>query len=255
MQRRSESRVENRVWLGVLVCNGERRREMNDPSLWAIIPGGMGEKHPPSIPHQTLFWLSGRSRCCRVRTKAPLQTTRIFLQVDPRCMIQYLHWYHEPDYGEKRLLKTGRNANDPYMHTIDKVLTNKIMSFVWSPVNARSWHLQVMHHHFGRYVCVIANVVGESQCSAYLMMRDGAMTRSSHGVVWTILMSSIVILWSQTLSWKICARSPAPPLSRAQVFYGIVRSDAIPLLRGIARLCQMTLANVLIEWWEVFCPE
>ena len=33
-------------------------------------------------------------------------------------MIQYLHWYHEDIYGEKRLLKTSKNSNDPYLHTI-----------------------------------------------------------------------------------------------------------------------------------------
>ena len=33
-------------------------------------------------------------------------------------MIQYLHWYHEDIYGEKKLLKTSKNSNDPYLHTI-----------------------------------------------------------------------------------------------------------------------------------------
>ena len=41
------------------------------------------------------------------------------MQVDPRCHIQSLHWYHESPSGESKLLKTGRNATEPYMHTID----------------------------------------------------------------------------------------------------------------------------------------
>jgi hypothetical protein len=41
--------------------------------------------------------------------------------VDTRCVIQYLHWYHEDIYGEKRLLKTSKNSNDPYLHTIKGV--------------------------------------------------------------------------------------------------------------------------------------
>ena len=36
-------------------------------------------------------------------------------------MIQYLHWYHEDIYGEKRLLKTSKNSNDPYLHTIRRL--------------------------------------------------------------------------------------------------------------------------------------
>merc|ERR1712038_737724 len=26
-------------------------------------------------------------------------------QVDPQCIIQFVHWYHEPEIGEKRLIK------------------------------------------------------------------------------------------------------------------------------------------------------
>eukprot|EP00094_Tigriopus_californicus_P010477 TCALIF_10106-PA protein Name:"Similar to Otop2 Otopetrin-2 (Mus musculus)" AED:0.10 eAED:0.10 QI:20/0.5/0.22/1/0.37/0.22/9/0/754 len=65
-------------------------------------------------------------------------------QVDPRCVIQYLHWYHEPMVGDKRLLKTGKSSNDPYVQTINRV----------------------EEHNFGRYICVIANVAGETECSA-----------------------------------------------------------------------------------------
>ena len=72
--------------------------------------------------------------------------------MDPQCIIQYLHWYHESESGEKRLIKTGRNATEPYMHVIEEVL----------------------EEDFGRYYCVIKNVVGKSECSAYLAIKNSS---------------------------------------------------------------------------------
>ena len=34
--------------------------------------------------------------------------------------MQYLYWFHERG-GRKRLIKTGRNATEPYVHEIDEV--------------------------------------------------------------------------------------------------------------------------------------
>ena len=45
--------------------------------------------------------------------------------MDPQCIIQYVHWYHEPETGEKRLIKTGRNSSEPYSHVIEEVLEAK----------------------------------------------------------------------------------------------------------------------------------
>jgi len=74
-------------------------------------------------------------------------------QVDPQCLIQYIHWYHESaETGVKRLLKTGRNATEPYVHVINTVL----------------------QQDFGRYYCVIKNVVGKSECSAFLAIKNTA---------------------------------------------------------------------------------
>ena len=110
-------------------------------------------------------------------------------------MVQYLNWYHEPEmvvhdsssnsaggssigYGERRLLKTGIGSNDPYMHTIDAV----------------------MHSDFGRYACVIANVMGERECSAYLTIRSGAMVvrGSSISMVFalSLLLSLVLYFWN-----------------------------------------------------------
>ena len=92
--------------------------------------------------------------------RLPSKLSFVLLQVDPQCVIQYVHWYHEPETGEKRLIKTGRNSTEPYSHVIEEVL----------------------EADFGRYYCLIANVMGETECSAYLSIRSSA----------TILLSSYI---------------------------------------------------------------
>merc|ERR1719189_3352928 len=85
-------------------------------------------------------------------TVYPGGTATFNCQVDPRCHIQYLYWYHETPNGVKRLLKTGRNATEPYMHTI----------------------YSAGDQHQGRYLCIINNVMGENECSAFLIIRNSA---------------------------------------------------------------------------------
>lgn len=95
-------------------------------------------------------------------------------QVDPRCVIQYLHWYHEPLVGDKRLLKTGKSSNDPYVHTINRV----------------------EEHNFGRYMCVIANVAGETECSAFLAIRSSV---GSFSVSFSLFLGCVLILSISTM--------------------------------------------------------
>lgn len=62
-----------------------------------------------------------RERICK-KNNHFLLSRLLSLQVDPRCVIQYLHWYHEDAAtGEVRMLKTSKNSNDPYVHTIERV--------------------------------------------------------------------------------------------------------------------------------------
>ena len=76
--------------------------------------------------------------------------------MDPQCIIQFVHWYHEPETGEKRLIKTGRNSSEPYSHVIEEVL----------------------EADFGRYYCLIKNVMGETECTAYLSIKSRASISS-----------------------------------------------------------------------------
>jgi len=93
-------------------------------------------------------------------------------QVDPRCHIQSLHWYHESPLGESKLLKTGRNATEPYMHTIDSAFDQ----------------------HQGRYYCRIENVMGINECSAFLIIRNSAMSQQRFSVVFPLL-TGLLLLW------------------------------------------------------------
>lgn len=71
-------------------------------------------------------------------------------QVDVRCHIQSLYWYHENLSGEKRLIQTARNSTEPYMYTIN----------------------QATDLHRGRYFCIINNVMGQNECSAHLVLQN-----------------------------------------------------------------------------------
>ena len=97
----------------------------------------------------------------------------MFLQVDPRCHIQSLHWYHESPLGESKLLKTGRNATEPYMHTIDSAFDQ----------------------HQGRYYCRIENVMGINECSAFLIIRNSAMMSQQQCLVVFPLLTGLLLLW------------------------------------------------------------
>ena len=74
--------------------------------------------------------------------------------------------------GERRLIKTGKSAADPYMHTI----------------------YSVKHGDFGKYVCVIENVVGRRECSAYLSIRSGAEGRRASALAALVLVVLMVVV-------------------------------------------------------------
>lgn len=80
---------------------------------------------------------------------------------------------------ERRLVKTGKSSNDPYVHTIDSV----------------------MHEDLGKYVCVIANVIGERECSAYVTIRNGVNRVSSESLFGVVILAFGVSLIRRY--WKI----------------------------------------------------
>ena len=119
-----------------------------------------------------LVWFLGQ--CANYKNIQSSRKLRItywfFLQVDPRCHIQYLYWYHETPQGERRLLKTGRNATEPYVHTI----------------------LSADDRHQGRYYCIINNVMGQNECSAFLIIRNSSPKITTSFSVLNLL---LIIVW------------------------------------------------------------
>lgn len=71
--------------------------------------------------------------------------------------------------GVRYHLKSGRTADEPYMHTIH----------------------EVVDRHLGKYVCEIANVMGRSECGAFLAKTDGA---SGMVTPWTALLLPMAML-------------------------------------------------------------
>ncbi len=85
--------------------------------------------------------------------------------MDPRCVLQYMRWYHEPLdgplAGQRIKLKGARSGGEPYVHTIGAV----------------------RRKHLGRYTCEIKNVMGVTECSAHLAITSGAP--GSFGIIKT----------------------------------------------------------------------
>lgn len=100
-------------------------------------------------------------------------------QVDPRCVIQYMRWYHEPldgpMAGERVQIKAARTGGEPYVHTIG----------------------EVTQAHLGKYTCVIKNVMGITECSAHLSISSGSKTVLTTG--WTVLTVMLLAISSAVI--------------------------------------------------------
>merc|ERR1712001_76280 len=98
-------------------------------------------------------------------TLNPGESARFHCKVDMKCMVSYIHWYHEYSNGSVRLLRTGASAGTPYRYSINKVDVSDT----------------------GFYSCVAGNILGESVSSAYL-----EINRTSSLVPWPWL--ALVVL-------------------------------------------------------------
>ena len=99
-------------------------------------------------------------------------------QVDVRCHIQSLYWYHENLSGEKRLIQTARNSTEPYMYTINRA----------------------SDLHRGRYFCIINNVMGQNECSAHLVLQNSGQKSKFKISVFIISILGLLLL----CYWKWC---------------------------------------------------
>ena len=133
-----------------------------------------------------------------------------FFQVDPRCHIQSLYWFHESPSGESRLLKTGRNATEPYIHNIESAFD----------------------HHQGRYYCRIENVMGINECSAFLIIRNSASKKSQQQIsALFLLLGSLLYLLQWQLDTLDERRDPTFWISNAHIVYENLTGSKVDIHR------------------------
>jgi len=98
-------------------------------------------------------------------------TARFKCNVDMKCMVSYIQWYHQEFdiNGTSTLLRTGASMGNPYSYVI-KDVTDKDEGF---------------------YSCVAGNTLGETVSSAFLEIS----TATLHKLNFRIWVSILFILW------------------------------------------------------------
>jgi len=85
------------------------------------------------------------------QTVVPGEYAHFKCQVDmSKCMVAFIDWYHERFDGEggREKIKNARTRGDPHTHSIRRV----------------------QQFHEGLYTCVVGNVLGKAEASAYLLV-------------------------------------------------------------------------------------
>jgi len=85
------------------------------------------------------------------QTVVPGDYAHFKCQVDmSKCMVAFIDWYHERIDGEggREKIKNARTRGDPHTHSIQRVEPG----------------------HEGLYTCVVGNVLGRAEASAYLQV-------------------------------------------------------------------------------------
>ena len=148
---------------------------------------------------------------------------RFHCKVDMKCMVSYIHWYHEMNNGKwnriaqrilkrllnfswigndfagsVRLLRTGASAGTPYSYYINKVnsaapITCQIKnpcSFLGSRNDLDLF--QVSPADSGFYSCVAGNILGESVSTAHLAISPAPGLRVTGALVLASLLSLVL---------------------------------------------------------------
>jgi len=89
------------------------------------------------------------------QTKYPGESAFFRCQIDmSKCMVSFIDWYLlRINASEREKIKSARHG-DPHTHTIDNVDLD----------------------HEGLYTCVVGNVLGQAEASAYLSVQSGSST-------------------------------------------------------------------------------
>jgi len=115
------------------------------------------------------------------QTRNPGESVYFRCQIDmSKCMVAFIDWYHEGlDGSAGRKVKNAREG-DPHTHQISRV----------SP------------DHEGLYTCVVGNVLGKAEASAYLQVNSG--TRGFNKDFFSLN------IWSVWTSMGVVLLAPAP---------------------------------------------
>lgn len=85
------------------------------------------------------------------QTRNPGESVNFRCQIDmSKCMVAFIDWYHDSLDGSSRKKVKSARYGDPHVHQIHRV------------------HPQ----HEGVYTCVVGNVLGEAEASAYLQVNS-----------------------------------------------------------------------------------
>jgi len=107
------------------------------------------------------------------QTVVPGEYAHFKCQVDmSKCMVAFIDWYHERFDGEggREKIKNARTRGDPHTHSIQRV----------------------QQFHEGLYTCVVGNVLGRAEASAYLLV---ASSKASEKAA-PLLPLLITVAWS-----------------------------------------------------------
>jgi len=106
------------------------------------------------------------------QTKNPGEPAYFRCQIDmSKCMVAFIDWYHDSMNGSERKKVKSARAGDPHTHQITNV----------DP------------QHEGLYTCVVGNVLGKAEASAYLQVNSGVGTVLASRVLVVVLLRLLLL--------------------------------------------------------------
>lgn len=114
------------------------------------------------------------------QTKYPGEPAYFKCQIDmSKCMVAFIDWYYIRINGSEREKIKSARRGDPHTHVIQSVDQD----------------------HEGLYTCVVGNVLGQAEASAYLSVTSGSSQCATH--YQGLWLSSLAVLLSVHLATRL----------------------------------------------------
>jgi len=115
------------------------------------------------------------------QTKYPGESAFFRCQIDmSKCMVAFIDWYHlRINASEREKIKSARRG-DPHTHVIHNVDMD----------------------HEGLYTCVVGNVLGKAEASAYLSVQSSSSVKIQPSDLMSMWMLLLLCFSSLYLSWS-----------------------------------------------------